>query len=228
MRRCLLIAVLALGAWGCGQSTPAPAVPAPEPAAKPETIAQKAEAAVGGAAGLTMSGIKLFLYDKGAGIEGVARKPVLRIEAETFTSVGEKAWSFEKARAFMLSRKTQEEWKLEAEHGVLKEDQNAFLEGGVTATLGTMIVHLEDISFETPQDDSPKAAFSDKPVTVEDPAMQLRASTVKLFPDDKRFELTEVSGMFLFDLKNPIAAALPAEATTPETASASDAVKETP
>lgn len=216
MRNALLLLALCAGVLGCGPGAPPPPTPTPEAAPAPPTVAQKAEAAVGGAAGLTMSGIKLFLYDKGAGIEGVARKPVLRIEAETFTSVGEKAWSFEKARAFMLSRKTQEEWEVEAEHGVLKEDENAFLEGGVTARLGTMTVHLEDISFETPQDDSPKAAFSNKPVSVDDPAMQLRAATVKLFPDDKRFELTDVSGTFLFNLENP------------EAAGAMDAAKETP
>lgn len=225
MKRALMVLIFLGAAVGCGRSTPPPAPPTPPAEVAAPSVAQKAAEAVGGAAGLTMSGIKLFLYDKGAGFDGVARKPVLRIEADTFTSVGEKSWSFQKARAFMLSRKTQEEWELEAEQGVLQEDQSAFLQGGVTARLGTMTVHLEDISFETPQDDAPKAAFSDKPVTVEDPAMQLRASTVKLFPDDKRFELTEVSGSFLFEVEKTAAAAgLP----VPDGSADPGAPKETP
>lgn len=196
-RGLLLIAIGALLA-SCGREAP-PAAPAPEA----KSVADQAVASVGGAAGLTMSGIKLFLYDKGPAAEGVARKPVLRIEADTFTSAGERAWSFEKARAFMLSRKTQEEWELEAAHGTLKEDENAQLQGGVTARLGTMTIKLEDIAFETPADGSPKAAYSDNPVTVDDPAMQLTAASVKLYPDDKRFELTEVSGSFYFNVNAP-------------------------
>ncbi len=78
------------------------------------------------------------------------------------------------ARAFMLSRKTQEEWELEAAHGTLKEDENAQLQGGVTARLGTMTIKLEDIAFETPADGSPKAAYSDQPVTVDDPGTVVR------------------------------------------------------
>lgn len=202
-RRALLI-LAACAAIGCGK----PAAP-PPPAPDTKTVGEAASEAVGGAAGLTMSGIKLFLYDNGAAIEGVTRKPVLRIEADTFVNTGDKSWTFEKAHAFMLSTKTQEEWEMESAHGSFTEDQNAFLEGGVVARLGTMTVKLEDIAFETPQDGAPKAAYSDKPVTVDDPAMTLAASSVKLYPDEKRFELTEVTGSFRFKTDAP--------ATTEET-----------
>lgn len=203
MRRGALFIVFACAVVGCGPSAPPPQAAPPAPDAK--TIGEAASEAVGGAAGLTMSGIKLFLYDNGTAIEGVTRRPVLRIEADTFVSTGEKSWTFEKARAFMLSSKTQEEWEMEAERGSFTEDQNAFLEGGVVARLGTMTVKLEDIAFETPQDGTPKAAFSEKPVTVDDPAMQLSATSVKLFPDEKRFELTEVTGSFKFNLSDVVA-----------------------
>lgn len=203
--RAALAVLIVCAAVGCGK----PAAPPPAPAeatAEGKTIGEAASEAVGGTEGLTMSGIKLFLYDNGAAIEGMSRKPVLRIEADTFVSTGEKSWTFEKAHAFMLSSKTQEEWEMESARGSFTEDQNAFLEGGVVARLGTMTVKLEDISFETPQDGTPKAAFSDKPVTVDDPAMTLAASSVKLFPDEKRFELTEVTGSFRFKQDAPAAA----------------------
>ena len=195
----ICIGALLLAGLGCGKAAPT-AQPAPEK--KPDAASAAAKAAVaatGGAAGVTMSGIKLFLYDRAPGIEGVAKKPVLRIEADLFTSAGEKEWTFQKAHAFMVSRKTQEEWQIEANQGRMKEDENAFLEGDVTAQLGTMTVHLQDIAFETPADGAPKAAHSDKPVTVHDPGMDLAASSIQLYPDEKRFELTEVSGTISFD-----------------------------
>lgn len=201
MRRCCALGILVLAGLGCGPGTPPPPPQTPKEAGK--EAAKQALDAVGGAAGLTMSGITLFLYDKGPAVEGVVRKPVLRIAAETFTSTGEKAWNFEKAHAYMLSTKTQEEWELEAAQGTLKEEESAYLSGGVTAILGTMKITLEDISFQTPADGSTKSASSDKPVKVDDPAMQLDAASVKLYPDEKRFELTDVSGMFSFEKEAP-------------------------
>lgn len=193
MKHAALAMVLVL-CVGCSK----PAAPPPAPKKAPDA-AKQAAAAVGGASGVTMSGLKLFLYDKGQGLDGVAKKPVLRIEADTFTSTGEKEWNFQKTQAFMLSRKTQEEWRVEADKGRMKEDENAFLEGNVVANLGTMTIHLQDIAFETPDGDAPKAAHSDKPVTVHDPGMDLEATSVKLFPDEKRFELTEVVGTISFE-----------------------------
>lgn len=200
MKNAVILVLLAVVALGCSKPTPPPAS---KPAEAEKSTAAKAAEAVGGVQGVTMSGIKLFLYDKGPGIEGVARRPVLRIEADTFTSTGDKQWAFEKAHAYMVSRKTQEEWQLEAGSGTLREDENAFLSGGVVATLGTMTVRLEDIAFETAEGAESKAAWSDKPATVEDPGMNLSASSVKLFPDDKRFELTEVAGEFRFTKETP-------------------------
>lgn len=199
MKRLLLAGLLGALAVGCGK----PAPPPQKPPTDTKTTSQKVTEAVGGAAGVTMSGIKLFLYDKTVALDGAARKPVLRIEADTFTSTGEKQWQFEKAHAFMVSRKTQEEWQLVANTGTLKEDENAYLSGGVVATLGTMTVDLEDIAFETPTDGSPKAASSDKPATVKDPGMDLHAASVKLYPDDKRFELTDVAGIIRFTKETP-------------------------
>lgn len=212
MRRTACLILVCAAALGCGGPVPPPAPPVEQP-----SVAEKAAEAVGGAAGLTMSGIKLFLYDNGAAVEGVARRPVLRIEADTFVNTGEKSWQFEKARAFMVSRSTQEEWEMEAARGLFTEDQAAHLEGGVTARLGTMTITLEDIAFEAPVDGAPQRAYSEKPVTVDDPAMTLSAASVTLLPDEKRFELTEVTGSFRFNLN-----------TVDEDAAQSGGTEETP
>jgi len=194
--RLFLLSLVLLLFAACGGRQPAPA---PEAAASTEAPKSTTETLAGVADGLVMSGIQLFLYDKGPAVEGVTRKPVLRIEADKFTMLAEKEWAFEGARAFFTTKDEGEEYLIEAAQGNFKEDEHADLKGGVVAHMGAMTIKMEQVLFENAAGEAPKVARSETPVTVDDPGMQLEASGVRLFPDEKRFELDNVTGWVQFE-----------------------------
>ncbi len=133
------------------------------------------------------------------------QKPVLSISARRFMgSVGSgNEWSFEDAQAEAPAQDDEHTAiRFEAARGVFREDERAVLEGGVTAYLNDMIIHLEDIVWEinvaNGATSSGGRAYSDHPVHIESPTQQLDASSLTIDPATATFELTDVSGEIHF------------------------------
>lgn len=181
-----LIGTLALTACGGPESAPTPAPPPTDPStAEPEDL-------------LTMRGIDLYLHDDSVtGSE--ARRPNFWVHAERFTMNEEDIWAFEDARAVVYHEDSEaEDIVFEAERGTFEENTRAYMSGAVKAYMGGMVLELADIEWLNGDADTPSYAHSDSALRVNDPNMQLNASGIRIHPEDRRFEMTDVSGMMRF------------------------------
>lgn len=170
----------------------------PAPAPQPDMPAEELPEGTEGEATLTMQGIKLYIYDSSPAV-GVAQKPVFEVSADTFRQMEEKIWRFENARAVVNPEGPQEDAIIfVAAAGELREEESAHLQGGVTGDVGTMHIQFEDVIWQNGTADRPSMAQSDSPVSIRDPAMELDASSIRLYPDTKRLELRDVSGYLRF------------------------------
>ncbi len=180
-------------------SAPPPA-PTPEPAPAPADDAPVADAPAA-EDGLTMQGIRLFLYDSST--PGVERKPVFMVEADRFGRGEAGVWQFEDARATAYDRNTgAEEITFEAATGTMKENERAYLSGGVVATAGTMTMTLEDLEWVQGTETEPGRAYSKHPLRIDDPKLRIEASTVELNPSEQTLVLTDMKGEFDFGSLN--------------------------
>lgn len=175
-----------LFAASCGAPAPPPAPPA--------TLEDTAPVE-----GLTMQGIDLYLHSA-VPTPGAPRKPTFWVHAEQFSMLENEVWRFDDARAVIYGDDAQQEAiTLEARRGRFEAGQGALLEGGVKAFVNDMLMELADIEWINPQgDDEQGVARSDNPLRVESPTMQLKAGSVRLYPEQKQFVLTEVSGHVRF------------------------------
>jgi len=191
MRRFACIASLAAGlAWVLGAGCGPPEAPAPVAEGAPHTVDPEDV--------LTMRGIDLYLHD--ATVTGAeARRPHFWVHAERFSMSGEEVWTFEEARAVAYHRESAEEdIVFEAQRGMFEEDARAYLGGGVTARMGEMVLHLEDIEWLQGDGTTPSRAHSDKGLRVDDPKMQLQAAGIHIRPEERLFEMSGVSGVIRF------------------------------
>ena len=188
LRRVLPVALLAVSA-GCGREAPPP-----EPVSgPPASIVDAPQEAV------SMSGINLFMHDARP-TAGATRKPTFSVHADFFAMLDDQVWSFENARASIYGQSPeQEEIRLQAARGRFEEDRGALLEGGVTAYVGDMTLELGDIEWINPRSEGEEGiARSDNDLRVNSPSLQLHASSVRLYPESKRFVLTNVEGVVRF------------------------------
>ncbi len=199
MSRLLLLLPLALAVLaGCSKQAGTPA--APEPAVIPppnapqvpaDTYAQPDNA-------LQMSEINLYMH-RSRQMEGVAQKPEFWVHAMSFTMQGQNAYAFQNARAVVYSEQEgREDVVIDAKRGTFEQDRRAVLQDEVKVKAGALLLNLGDITWEKPEDGSPGVARSDNHVTVNDPSLQLEASSLRLYPDSKLFELTGVTGTVRF------------------------------
>jgi len=183
-----LLVLVPLAACGAEPTRP----PAAEPTAKPA-----APAAADGQ--VTMSGVDLYLHDTRPTL-GTPRRPAFWVRAEELVLVGEGRWAFEKAHAVIAGRdEAAEDILLDAAQGRFREEEGAVLEGGGVAHVGTMTMEFESIEW----DNANRQAWSDKPVKIVDGKTHLDASSLRLYPDERRFELTDVRGVIYFERNEP-------------------------
>jgi hypothetical protein len=81
----------------------------------------------------------------------------------------------------------------------MKEEERAFLDQGVVGTIGTMTLELEDIEWLNEE----RLAKTDKPVRMVDGEMHLDAATLRLYPDERKYVMTDAEGVLLLERKEP-------------------------
>jgi hypothetical protein len=123
---------------------------------------------------------------------GDTRKPTLWLHAEVGTLEEQNIWSFQKARAVIYGRSQDDpEITFEAGSGRFQEAKMAYLENGVKVRVGNMDLELAD--FEWINDE--RVGRTDHPVTVTSKDFRLTASSMRLYPDDRRIQMKGGSGM---------------------------------
>lgn len=197
-RRCtitLLFGVL----LGCG----GPEAPNTPVETAPETAVETAETEPASEA-ITMNGINLYLHDARP-TAGLTQKPTFWVHADFFTVLDDQVWSFEQARAVVYGQNTQEEAiALEAARGRFEEDRGAMLEGSVTARVGDMLMQMSDIAYVNPKAEGEEGlAHTENPLSVQSPTLDLKASSLRLLPESRKFVLTNVVGTLRFE-GNPL------------------------
>ncbi|MCK5862220.1 MAG: LPS export ABC transporter periplasmic protein LptC [Candidatus Hydrogenedentes bacterium] len=185
-KSCIVLSLL-LVLLGC-------AVPEPLSENKEETPETTAAA---NSNAMTMQGIDLYMH-RGDTSEDISGKPELWVRAESLTVGDGNTYHFETARAVIYGQEDVEEVIIVAKRGTFEQDSRAVLEGDVTLTAGTLHMILEDIQWMRPEDGTTGIVFSDKPVVIDDPDLQLNSSNLRLHPDTQQFELDDVSGVLRF------------------------------
>ncbi len=66
--------------------------------------------------------------------------------------------------------------------------------------MNDIVIELEDIEWVNPQRaEEQGVARSDSPLTLDGPAATLEAASLRLYPDSRRFVLTDVTGRIRLD-----------------------------
>lgn len=213
----------AVGLAGCSGCTPKnPELPPPSP----EATQSGADGKLAAPDQVTMKEIDLYLHDSGA-TDGVERKPTFWVHAKTF-ALNESTYTFEDASAVIYARgkkdgfslpepgaasstpppasaegegegEAEEEIHVEAKKGEFQEGQRAYLSGGVTAKLRDMTIDLADMEWVNDK----REARTGNPVKVQGQAINVSAGSLKMYPDQKTLEMTNVTGTVQFGSKKP-------------------------
>lgn len=146
---------------------------------------------------MTMQGIDLYMHKPVSGGQK-SGKPELWVRAESLNIGDGNTYYFENARAVIYGQEESEEVVIEAKRGSFEQDARAVLEGDVVLDAGTLHMLLTDIQWTRPEDGGTGAAYSENPVVIDDPELQLKASNLRLYPDTQQFELDNVTGMVRF------------------------------
>ena len=126
---------------------------------------------------------------------GAPRKPTFWVHAEVFALEEDDIWSFEKARAVIYGRDAKDELiTLEAGQGRFQETKMAYLEGDIIARVHNMTLKMQDIEWINEEG----VARTDSPLSVRTETSHLKASSLRLYPDEKRLVMTDVSGLLEF------------------------------
>ena len=191
MKSCALAAGVLL-LLGCGQ------VLAPEPPQRPAS-AREVLGVDQDRLSMEAKSVDLRLFDSRP-TDGEARKPTLWIHADTFRIEEQNISSFQKARAVIYGKDRDDaEITLDAGSGRFQESKMAYLKDGVNVKIGNMYLQLED--FEWINDD--RLGRTDRPVTVTSEDLHLTASSMRLYPDERRIQMTGVAGTMRIEGKKP-------------------------
>ncbi|MFA7691592.1 MAG: LPS export ABC transporter periplasmic protein LptC [Candidatus Hydrogenedentes bacterium] len=144
---------------------------------------------------MQMKGINLYMH-RPASADTATGKPELWISADSFSVQEEQIYSFEKAHAVIYSKDDQE-ITLDAAQGIFEQDKSARLEGEVRMVAGSLKIMLHDIEWSR-EEGTQGTAKTDRSVIIDDPDLQLNAAGMRLYPDERVFELTDVSGVVRF------------------------------
>lgn len=152
---------------------------------------------------ISMSGIQLYLHDT-APTGGQARKPRFMVEAARSSMESDNSWSFEEARAVLFNAETEEEdIVFHAGEGSFVENQEAYLGGGVEALAGHVNIQLQDIIYEQLETENEVVAYTENPVSIESPALELDAERMQIHAATRTMTFQEVSGWISFNSLNP-------------------------
>ncbi len=188
MNRCCVwmtgFALLA-GCGGAPAPPPLPEVPAdPSPQEEPEDT-------------ITMSGINLFIHDSKPTVQGADRKPLFWLHADKYQMEGT-VWWVETARAVIYGQQEGSvDVVLDATRGRFDEGKGAFLKDGVVATMDDIVIEMQDVNCVILEDESLGEASSDNPVKVRGNDIQLDAGTIRIYPENREIELTDIQGGFI-------------------------------
>lgn len=188
MNRCWAIMTSMAVLTGCG-GAPAPP-PLPEVAA--DTAPQDEPEDT-----ITMSGINLFIHDSKPTVQGADRKPLFWLHADKYQMEGT-MWSVETARAVIYGqREGSVDVVLDATRGRFEEGKGAYLKDGVVATMNDITIEMQDVNCVILEDESLGEASSENPVKVRGNDIQLDAGSIRIYPETREMELTDIQGGFI-------------------------------
>lgn len=188
MNRCWAIMTSMALMAGCGG---APAPP-PLPEVTADTTPQDEPEDT-----ITMSGINLFIHDSKPTVQGVDRKPLFWLHADKYQMEGT-MWSVEAARAVIYGqREGSVDVVLDATRGRFEEGKGAYLKDGVVATMNDITIEMQDVNCVILEDESLGEASSDNPVKVRGNDIQLDAGSIRIYPETREMELTDIQGGFI-------------------------------
>ena len=152
---------------------------------------------------ISMTGIRLYLHDT-APTAGRARKPRFMVEADTSSMESDNSWSFEEARAVLYNAETEEEdIVFQAGEGRFIENREAYLGGGVEADAGSVTIRMTDIVYENLETAEGIVAYTEHPVSIDSPDLELDAAKMQIHTDSRTMEFQQVSGWIRFGSLNP-------------------------
>jgi len=145
-----------------------------------------------------MRDVEMHLYDS-RDMDAGQRKPSLSIRAARFVQAEDKQWRFEDATATARRAETgADDVIFTAARGELLEEESAYMEEGVRAVVGKMTIDMEDVAWRPGNEARGSLAYTERPVALVDPTMELFAQQFRMYPEDRVFALQDVQGWYAF------------------------------
>lgn len=144
-------------------------------------------------------GVDLWLYDE-APTAGADRKPTCWVHADAFTLENDNAWMLDRAKAIIYAREADTpDIDIEARHGRFEESKMAYLRDGVTATVGTVHLQMEDVEWLNEE----RVLQTEHAGSITTDTMQLDVESLRLYPAQHRIEMTRVTGTVTLEGNEP-------------------------
>lgn len=150
---------------------------------------------------MTVSAVDLYHHDPNPTF-GDVKKPTIWLHAEKFQIVDENNWKIEDIRAVIYdTRSGEERVRILAGNGTFDKMRSATLSGKVHAEMGGISFETESIIWTNKTEMEPAKITSTDKVILTGEGISLTCSSLVIYPDDRTFELTEVSGVAPLILK---------------------------
>lgn len=184
MKRGAMGSMMLALAWGCGSGLQ-PQAPSVRPDPGGPGFAEGRPAMEG--RGVTLA---LPRDDPGG-----PHKPTLLLHAEVYSVGEDNIWSLKDVRAEVCgAQEDAEPIILEAGRARFQETKMAYLNDGVVARVGSMRFELIDLEWINEE----RVGRTDHPVFIQTDDIRLNASSLRLYPDERRIVMTDVVGTLRF------------------------------
>lgn len=147
---------------------------------------------------MDVQGIDLLVHASEA-TAGQVQAPLFKVHAASVTMRENGIYDFEQGQATVYGRERREDdIVFEARRGRYEEDKGAKLEGDVVGHAGPMTLKLSDVTWEKTEAEPRGVLYTNQPLRVENPTMELMAESMRMYPETKLFSLDGMSGSIDF------------------------------
>ncbi len=143
----------------------------------------------------TISAVDLYHHDPSPTF-GELKKPTIWLHADKFQIIDENNWKVESIKAVIYDTKTgSERIRVFADSGTFVKMKTASLSGKVHAEMDEIEFDTEYLLWTNKTETEPAKITTDRKVSLVGKNISLTCSSLIIYPEEKNFELTEVSGI---------------------------------
>lgn len=144
---------------------------------------------------MTISAVDLYHHDPSPTF-GELKKPTIWLHADRFQVIDENNWKIESIKAVIYDTRTgSERIRISADSGTFDKMRTASLSGKVHAEMDEIGFDTDHLLWTNKTETEPAKITTDSKVSLVGKNISLSCSSLIIYPEEKYFELTEVSGI---------------------------------